>query len=42
MTHVVVVGWTAFRAVWPNYEVVEFQTCSGTTPEIGSVAIVTS
>ena len=29
-------------AVWPNYEVLEFQPMSGTTPDLGSLDIVAS
>ena len=37
---VVFVGKTPVCEEWPNYEVVEFQPWSGTSPDLGSVAIV--
>ena len=37
-----VVDQTPVRAVWPNYKVMEFQPWPGTTPDLGSVAIVPS
>ena len=40
--YVVVLGWLLLPAVWPNYEVAEFQPRSGNTQYLGSVSIATS